>query len=156
MYRNKFVDIVEMFFYFNILAFAILTWYGVGNEYNWDCHIIYISVISALILLLLVILYHFYLYTPVFTKVYKTVVGKKLYAFLLRFLTPLEKQQHPVPSHNDNIHAFNEFLDLDNGPANTNDYQLQPKSKPAEPTRTVVEIHIPRLAPAQPEVENVD
>ena len=154
LYQNKFVDIIETVFCFNILAFAILTWYDVGNEFNaYNWAIIYISVISALTLLLLIILYHFYLYTPVFSKVHKTVVGKKLDAFLLRLMTPIEMQQHPVPSHDDNIHAFNEFLDLVNGPVNTNDYELQPKSKPAEPTRTVVEIHIPRLAPIQQDVD---
>ena len=156
LYRNKLIDVIETLFYFNIIAFATLTWYDVEREfsaYNWA--IIYVSVIPALVWLLLVIPYHLYLYTSVASKIHTTVAGKKLNTFFLSLQTSI-KTQHPVPSHNDSIPDFNEFVDLVNGPAYTkfNDYQLQQISKPGEPTRTVVEINIPCLSPVQPEVED--
>ena len=50
------------------------------------------------------------------------------------------KIQQQVPAPEDNVHAFSEFLDLVSGPASTNDYELQPRNKPEEPTKSVVEI----------------
>ena len=50
------------------------------------------------------------------------------------------KSQQQIPFPDDNVHAFNEFLDLVSGSATTNDYELQPRNKSAEPTKSVVEI----------------
>ena len=140
LYQNKLLDTIEILFYFNILAFAILTWYAIDKEFSsYKLAIMYISVLAAFIMLLLIILYHLYVYTPVFSKLHRTSFGQKFNAMLIAIQTTVKAQQQ-VPFPDDNVHAFNEFLDLVSGPATTNDYELQPRNKSADPTKSVVEI----------------
>ena len=48
---------------------------------------------------------------------------------------------HMRPQPEDNIHRFNELLDMIVGPANTNDYNLPLlDQQPVEPTYSVVEL----------------
>ena len=60
IYKDSFIDIVEMVFYFNILVFATLTWYAVNSEttVHYSSVIAHISIIVTLILLALIIIYH--------------------------------------------------------------------------------------------------
>ena len=48
--------------------------------------------------------------------------------------------QHQIAPPDDDIHQFNEVLDMIGGPANTKDYELPLNGKPAAPTRSVVMI----------------
>ena len=140
LYQNKLVDTIETLFYFNILTFTTLTWYAINKKFsNYNLAIMYISVLEALTVLLLIILYHLYVYTPVFSKLHGTSFGQKFNAMLIAMQTTVKPQQE-VPFPDDNVHSFNEFLDLVSGPATTNDYELQPRNKLAEPTKSVVEI----------------
>ena len=52
---------------------------------------------------------------------------------------PKPKQERPPPD--DDIHQFNELLDMIDRPVNTNDYNKQ--QKPVKPAQTVVEVHHP-------------
>ena len=56
------------------------------------------------------------------------------------------------PAADDNVHRFNELLDMIAGPANTNDYNVPLlDQQPVEPTYSVVELPKPSQDPDQPE-----
>ena len=143
LYRNKLVDIVETAFYFNILAFAILTWYAINKTNDsYNTVIVYISITVTLLLLLLIILYHLYMYIPVVSRaVNKTEIGKKLNTLLLSMQEPIKFKQnirHPSDRFND------DFLDTIEY-ANT----LESSHRATEPTHTDVVIHTPLMPRAQ-------
>ena len=62
-------------------------------------------------------------------------------------LTILSKNLNPIQNipHDDDIHRFNELLDIIDRPVNTSDYQAELRQKPVVPTQTVVEMHRPDL-----------
>ena len=140
LYHNKLVDTIETLFYYNILAFATLTWYAIDKEFSsYNFATVCISVLVAVIMLLIIVFYHLYVYTPVLSILHKTFVGKKLDDIFIAMQTTVKVQQQ-VPDPDDNIRVFSEFLDLISGPASTNDNEPQPRNTPAEPTRSIVEI----------------
>ena len=151
LYRNKFIDIVETIFYFNILAFASLTWFGIDNQ-NDSYHsiIAYSSVMVSFILVLLIILYHLYVYTPVFSKIQKTAIGQKLNAKLIALQKPVVLQQS---ASNPNVCCnSNEILEAVDRPVN--EYELTSiaaRHHLAKPTHSSVIIHNPnpKLPPPQ-------
>ena len=61
-----------------------------------------------------------------------------------QFNTPLD----------DNIHRFNELLDIIDRPVNTDDYNINvPHRTLIGPTQSVVEVNQPQLAPGPPDPE---
>ena len=59
---------------------------------------------------------------------------------------------HWSPPPDDDIHRFNELLDVIDRPANSEDYKVPLKQqKPVKPTQSVVEVYHPQLAPSDPE-----
>ena len=65
------VDVLETFFYLNILLFTAFMWYCLGECRNKDA-VAYTSVIITFITLLFILLYHVYTYTTVFSKIKQT------------------------------------------------------------------------------------
>ena len=61
LYRKWPVDVLETFFYLNILSFEIFTWYSLDNPASNREAAAYTSVIITFIALLLIILYHVYM-----------------------------------------------------------------------------------------------
>ena len=74
MYRKWPVDLLETFIYLNILSFAIFTLYTLGDPDRNQKLVAYTSVTITFIVLLLIILYHVYTYTTVFSMIKKTKV----------------------------------------------------------------------------------
>ena len=116
----------------------------------------YTFVIIASIVLLLIIFYHVFAYTTVFSKIKKTKIGRKIDKV---FTANAEPKPEPKPENvppDDDIHRFNELLDMIDRPVNTNDYQAELiiGQKPVVPTQSVVEVHIPNLAPPDQEGAN--
>ena len=60
LYRKWPLDILETFFFLNILAFTTFTWYFLDNPESNQEAAAYTSVIISFIVLLLIILYHMY------------------------------------------------------------------------------------------------
>ena len=135
MYRKWPVDVLETSFYLNILSFAIFNSYSLNNSDVNQKAAAYMSVIITFIVLLLIILYHVYTYTTVFSKIKKTKPARKIDRY----------RWSPPPD--DDIHQFNELLDIIDHPVNTNDYKI--KQKPVKPTQSVVEVHQPYHAPLE-------
>ena len=150
-YRKWPVDILETFFYLNILFLLTFTWYSLDKpNYNQEAAA-YTSVIIAFIVLVLIILYHVYTYTTVFSKIKKTKPGKMIDRLFTDTNPKLKPKHHWSPPPDDDIHRFNELLDMIDRPVNTNDYKVPLKQKPVKPTQSVVEVHQPYLTPPDPE-----
>ena len=52
----------------------------------------------------------------------------------------------------DDIHRFNELLDVIDRPVDTKDYEMAHIETPPKPTQLVVEVHKPKPAPIDPEL----
>ena len=143
MYKNRFINTMEMLTYFNIIALSIFTWYVIDADTNQTI-VINLSITITFIQLALVVVYHIYKYMNhrVFTLIQESAVGIKI-----RNLTSKKQKRHD--NSNEDIHQSYEILDLiDRPPASTTVSQMQPGS--AEPTMSVIELSIPQLAPATP------
>ena len=148
LYKDSFVDITETIFYFNILAFATLVWYAINKENKThNSAIAYCSVIVALIQLVLIIIYHLNEHTTLLSRVHKTTVYQKLLKTIKSFSNLQQDTATctapPVDANDDDIHRFNELMDVIDGPVSPNDYQ-SPQSDTArsdqstEPTCSIV------------------
>ena len=154
LYRKWPVDVLETFFYLNILSFATFTWYSLNNPKSNQEAAAYTSVILTFIVLLLIILYHVYTYTPVFSKLKTTRPGRVVDRLFSDAAGPKPKPKcHCSPPPDDDIHRFNELLDIIDSPANTYDYYtVSLKQKPVQKlTQSIVELHQPLLARLDPE-----
>ena len=151
MYRKWPVDVLETFFYLNILSFAIFTTYTLDNPDSNHEAAAYTSVIITFIVLLLIILYHVYTYTTVFSKIKKTRSGRMIDRLFTNTDPKPKPKRHWSPPPDDDIHRFNELLDMIDRPVNTNDYTVTLKQEPVKPTQSVVEVHQPYVAPPDPE-----
>jgi predicted outer membrane repeat protein len=144
LYRKWPVDVLETFFCSNILLFATFSWYSLDNPNSNRRAAAYTSVTITLFVLLLIILYHGYTYTNLFSKCKKT--------------RPNPRQRHysPPPINDDDSHVSDnrgELLDELDGPVKTNDYNtpLIDSVRMPQPTYSVVEVQKPRdLAAVDP------
>jgi hypothetical protein len=150
LYRKWPVDVLETIFYMNILSFAIFTWYSLDEPSNQRAAAS-TSVTITFIALLLIILYHVYTYTTVFSIVKKrNPKGTIDKLFRLNNNPKPKPERHWSPPPDDDIHRFNELLDMIDRPVNTNDYTVALKQTPVSPTFSVVEVHQPQLASPDP------
>ena len=153
LYRKWLVDVLETFFYLNILSFVIFTWYSFDKPASNREAAAYTSVIITFIALLLIILYHVYTYTSVFSKIHKTKLGQIIDRLSTDTDPKPKPERHWSPPPDDDIHQFYEFLDKIDRPVNTQDYKVPVKQQePVKPTQSVVEVHQPcNLAAPDPE-----
>ena len=142
LYQKWPVDILETFFYLNILLFATFTWHSLENINSNQEAAAYTSVLITFIVLLLIILYHVYTYTTVFSKVKNTISGRVINRLFTDTDPKSKPERHWSPPPDDDIHRFNELVDMIDRPVNTNDYEVPFKQqKPVKPTQSVVEVH---------------
>ena len=149
VYRKWPVDVLETFFYLNILMFATFTWYCLRGDCRNKKIAAYTSVTTTFIILLLIIFYHVYTYTTLFSKLKMTETVKMLKKFFIPANDPKEKQNLPP---DDDDHKLHELLDIIDRPVNTNDYNVPVKQ--AEPTCSVVEVHESHVTPPNPDETN--
>ena len=157
LYRKWPMDVLETFFYLNILSFVIFTWYSLDSPASNREAAAYTSVIVTFIALLLIILYHIYTYTSVFSRIHKTKLGGMINKMFTDADPKPKPERYWSPPPDDDIHRFNELLDMIDHPVNTYDYEVPVKQQePMKPTQSVVEVHQPRnlAAPDPEEVAN--
>ena len=142
-YRKWLADLLETFFYLNILFLVTFTWYSLDKVKSNQEVAAYISVSITFIVLLLIILYHVYMYTPVFSKVKKTKLGGMIEKLFDSKPNPTH-HHWSTPTDSDDIHRFEEQTGELVSAVNTNDYATVPLIRPMEPTYSVVEVHQPR------------
>ena len=152
MYRKWPVNVLETFSYLNILSFALFTWCSLDNPESNQEAAAYTSVIITFIVLLFIILYHVYAYTPVFSKLRTTKPGRVIDRLFTDSADPKPKpDRHWSVPPDDDIHRFNELLDMIDRPVNTNDYKVPLNQNPVQkPTQSVVDLHQPLLARPDP------
>ena len=142
LYSKWPVDVLETFFYLNILSFVIFTWYSLDSPASNQEAAAYTSVIITFIAMLVIILYHVYTYTSVFSKIHKTKLGSMIDRLFTDTDQKSKPERHWSPPPDDDIHRFNEILDMIDRPVNTCDYEVPVKQQvPVKPTQSVVEVH---------------
>jgi hypothetical protein len=157
LYRKWPVDVLETFFYLNILSFVIFTWYSLDSPDSNRKPAAYTSVSITFIVLLLIILYHVYTYTSVFSKIYKTKLGRMIDRLFTDADPKPKPERHWSPPPDDDIHRYYELFDVIDRPINSYDYEVPIKQQePVKPTQSVVEVHQPHnlAAPDSEEVAN--
>ena len=120
LYKTWSVDMLETYFHLNILCFATFTWYYFGECRNKEAAA-YTSIIITFIVLLLIILYHVYTYTTVFSRTKKTKPGRMIDRLLTDTDQKSKPKRHWSPPPDDDIHRFNELLDMIDRPVNTSE-----------------------------------
>ena len=143
VYKKWPLELLDSFFYFNILLLSSVTWYSLGDSESNREVAAHISVLSTLIVLLIIILFHVYFYTSLFAKLRGKIPMTGINRFISSHPTPSSKSQSPPPD--EDIHRFHELMDIIDHPANTNDYEQARKQQSAKPTCSVVEIRQPLL-----------
>ena len=147
VYKKWPLDLLESFFYFNLLLLSLATSYSLGDiESNREAAA-YTSVTITLIVLLIIILFHVYFHTSLFAKLHDKKFMTQINSFFRSHPPPSPRPQSPPPD--EDTHRFHELLDIIDRPANTNDYELAQRQQSAKPTRSVVEIRQPLLQPHQ-------
>ena len=146
MYRKWTVDVFETFFYLNILSFAVFTWYSLDNpDSRNQIAAAYTSVIITFIVLLLIILCHVYTYTTIFSKIKKTKPGRIIDRLFTNTDPKLKPKRHRSPPPDDDIHRFNELLDMIDRPIKTIQCYLKSKQIKASETHPVCSGGAPSL-----------
>ena len=150
LYRKLPLDVLETFFYLNILFLATFTWYSLESPKSNKEAAAYISVTITFPVLLVILLYHvYYAYTSLFSKVKETRFYRVLIGCTALKLKPRQhRNSHPPPDcavhgANDRFHQLDELL----GPVNTGDYNILtvPLIDPVEvppPTCSEVELYL--------------
>ena len=159
LYRKWSMDVLETFFFLNILFFTMFTWYSLGDKRLNQGAIAYTSVTITFVVLLLIILYHVYAYSSLFSKIKKTKLGRKMDRLFTDIDTepkPNPRQRHysppPVNVNDDDSQVSDdrgELLDDLDGPVDTDDYNNAVtvplvSSVRMQPTYSVVEVHKPQ------------
>ena len=160
LYRKWPMNVFEALFYFDVLSFATFTSYSLANPASNHKAAAYTSVILAFTVLLLIILYHVYTYTTVFSKVKKTKFGRMIDGLSTETQPkPNSRQRRFSPPPDDDIHRFDELMDELDCPIYTDDYNTIPliRPTPVKPTQSVVELPKPcdLAAPDPEEVANI-
>ena len=104
VYKSWPVDMLEILFHFNIISFATFTFVVDSNHHATA----YTSVSITFFLLLMIIFYHVYAYTNVFSKVRDSKIGLKLDSLCSHH----EKDQISKSRGADDAFHSNEFLEI--------------------------------------------
>ena len=126
LYRKWPLDVLETFFYFNLLALSLFAWYFISRKHQYK-PVAYISITVTFILLLAIIVYHLRTYTALSSKV--VMFEQKIKAAIFD-PKPKSKYQTPPPD---------EFLDMVDRPIDTN-YKQVLKEVPEGHTSSVLDI----------------
>ena len=150
MYKNRYINIMEILTYFNIITLSIFTRYTIENDTN-QTTVTNISVGITFVQLIAVIVYHAYKHTN--PKIFAAIKGSSV-CIKIEKMSIQKKQKEvndktvTVPPDED-IHRFHELLDIIDYPVNTNDYNIpHVDTNPPEPTKSVVELPKPVQAPS--------
>ena len=141
MYKKIPLNILDTFFILNVLMFSVFTWYSLSSTKINQKAVAYTSVLSTFTILLLIILYHVYAYTKIFSKA-KTNISRKINKF--KADSAIRARHHLRQSADGNTHRFKEFiLGMIAGPVDTNDFDNEPlndQQPTVEPTFSIVEL----------------
>ena len=89
VYKKWPLDLLDSFFYFNLLLLSLVTWYSLGDSESNREAAAYTSVTITLIVLLIIILFHVYFHTSLFAKLHDKKFMTQINSFF---------RSHPPPS----------------------------------------------------------
>ncbi len=127
LYRKWPLDILETFFYFNLMTLSLFAWYFINSKDQYK-PVAYVSITITFILLVAIIIYHLHTYTALSAKVVVKFEQK-----IKALLGPKPKSKHQTPPPD-------EFLDMVDRPIGTN-YKRVFKEVPEGHTSSVLDIH---------------
>ena len=142
--RSRDIFLLEYLIFSNV--HLVLSWWSKSNKEAAA----YISVTITFPVLLVILLYHVYAYTSLFSKVKETRFYRVLIGHTALKLKPRQHRNSPPPPDgvvhgtNDRFHQLDELL----GPVNTEDYNILtvPLIDPVEiPPPTCSEVELPKL-----------
>ena len=130
IYRCLFLNVMETFTYFNIIAVSVLTWYTIDLNSTNQSVITNTSVGINFVQIMLVVSYHTYRYmnSKIYFSIHESVLCKRLNEMLQRRKW---KDYHKSQPHDDLFH--------------TTDYRLSIRDSgvrqdPSEPTTSVIDL----------------
>ena len=137
-YKNSLIDILDSFFYVNIIFFVSFTSYNLITGGNQD-GVAYTSVCLAILMTILIVLYHVHENTPLFNVFYKTQCAKML---MKQFRSQSLKEERSSSISDDSIRRYDDILELSNLPAvwETNYRDVDARDIPQKPTCTSSEL----------------
>ena len=131
IYKRIPLSVLDTFFILNILLFSVFTWYSLSGTNINQRAVAYTSVLATFTVLWLIILFHMYTYTKVFSKL-KSKVINKLTGNTLRFKDYLQDTIITRPSNTD-------ILLVEEQPAVEPTYSVVELPKPQHPDQQVPE-----------------
>ena len=147
IYKKKPVSVLEMVNLSNILVFTLITWYTVSaNNSIFQRAAAHISISITCIQLLIVLLYHFYTFTIISTKIRETNVYSKIKAFVLDLKERSKKDQDGTSTGVGGLEAETRDVNIFEL-VTQNDYSSHPEGqrvaevdRQPQPTVSIVEI----------------
>jgi predicted outer membrane repeat protein len=145
LFKNWVVDALESFFYVNIVCFAAFTSFNLSRGNSQDA-VAYLSVCLSILVTVIIVLYHFYKYTSLFSLC-KEKYAKKISK---RFKSPSRKRTVVEASStaitDDSIRRYDDIMDLSDYSTSETDYHFiaSPESiigSPRKPTYSVIELN---------------
>jgi predicted outer membrane repeat protein len=142
-YKNTLIDILDSFFYVNIIFLASFTSYNLATGGNQD-GAAYTSVCLAIFMTIFIILYHIHENTSLFASFYKTKCGK----MVKKRSNPKSSKKHvveyPTSNSDDSLRRYDDILELSNLPAvwETNYCDADSRAVPQKPACTSSELVI--------------
>ena len=149
LYKKWALDMLETFFYFNLLLVSAVTWYSLGHsDSNWTKVVSYTAISISFTLLTIIVVYHAYVHTSFSTMLHCTNFGK----FIINIVSKNDPEPRtilPTPLFDDDVDRarYHEMVDIIDSPVNTSDYEQLQGEKPVVPSRSVVEVHKPLQQP---------
>ena len=138
IFKNSLVDVLDSFFYVNILFLASFTAYNLSTRHNQD-GVAYTSVTFSILVTIFIIFYHIHEYTSLFSKFYQNKYAKKLKKKLES--SPKRQVEEPPSSITDaSIRRYDDILDLTDLTTmrETDYYDADWRSIPQKPTSSEV------------------
>ena len=145
IFKKWLIDSLESFFYFNTIFLASFTAYNLSTGNNQD-GVAYTSVILSIMVTILVLLYHVYAYTSLFTG----LRNNKCVAYFKNWMTSTESDtnedgRHSITDYSNSIRRHDDILDITNpltsdAEYHNPDYRSVENRQQRLPTISVVEL----------------
>ena len=143
IFKNWLIDSLESFFYFNIIILASFTAYNLSTGNNQD-GVAYTSVILSMVVTLFILLYHVYMYTPLFRRLSNS-------KFVMNIENRLTVKSEPQSSENrrpsimNSIRRYDDTIDIlmsdaDRYNSNSSGSTANDSEQQQQTTESVVEI----------------
>ena len=140
IFKKWLIDSLESFFYFNIIFLASFMAYNLSTGNNQD-GVAYTSVVLSIVVTLFILLYHFYVYTALFSWLHKSKFA--VYCKRRLMLKPkANANRHSISADFSNsIRRRDDILDISISDSVYNNINSCSIKSGQQPTRSVIELN---------------